>query len=77
MVHEGLRLPFVRQVVKHNGATLTNQYLYNLSGAMITELDGSGNWTRGEIYAGKVYIGAYDNGTTTFALSALMTTIKT
>ncbi len=63
MAVKGLRF------AKYSGSVLTNQYLYNLSGGMIAELDGSANWVRGEIYAGGTYIGTYDNSTTTFGLS--------
>ena len=64
------------RVAKYNGAVLASQYLYNLHGGMIAELDGSGNWVRGEIYAAGTYIGTYDNGTTTFGLGDWLGSIR-
>jgi len=64
------------RVAKYTGATLTSQYVYNLHSGMVSELDGSGNWVRGEIYAGGTYLGTYDNGTTTFGMGDWLGTIR-
>ncbi|MCU1304994.1 MAG: repeat-associated core domain protein [Candidatus Sulfotelmatobacter sp.] len=42
------------------------EYLYDLAGRVVTELSGTGNWNRSEIYAGTRHIGTYGNGTTYF-----------
>jgi len=60
------------RVAKYAGASLSSQYLYNLSSQMITELDGSGNWVRGEIFANSVYLGTYDNASGSPVLSYSM-----
>ena len=64
------------RVAKLNGATLTNQYLYNAGSQIVTELDGSGNWVRGEIYAGGTYLGTYANGVTTFGMGDWLGNIR-
>ena len=64
------------RVAKLNGTTLTNQYLYNAKSQIVTELDGSGNWVRGEIYAGGTYLGTYANGGTTFGMSDWLGNIR-
>ncbi len=64
------------RIAKYSNSTLTNQYIYNLQGAMMTELDGSGNWVRGEIYAGGKYLGTYDSGATTFGMGDWLGTVR-
>jgi RHS repeat-associated protein len=41
-------------------------YLYDLSGHVISEVSASGGWNRGEVYAGGQHVATYDNGTTYF-----------
>jgi RHS repeat-associated protein len=41
-------------------------YLYDLSNHEITEVNSSGGWNRGEVYAGDNHIATYNNGTTYF-----------
>ena len=41
-------------------------YVYDLGGHVISEFSASGNWNRGEVYAGGGHIATYDNGTTYF-----------
>ncbi len=43
------------------------EYLYDLSGHVITALDGSGNWARGEVFAEGKHLATYFAGTTYFA----------
>jgi RHS repeat-associated protein len=64
------------RVAKLNGTTVTYQYLYNAKSQMVTELNGSGNWFRGEIYAGGTYLGTYYNGGTTFGMGDWLGNIR-
>ncbi|WP_190273715.1 RHS repeat-associated core domain-containing protein [Granulicella mallensis] len=59
-----------QRVAKYSGNTLTNVYLYDQAGHVITELDGSFNVIRREVYAGSRHLGTYDqNGNLTYVLS--------
>jgi RHS repeat-associated protein len=64
------------RVARYSGATLTNQYLYNSGGQMVTELDGSGNWVRGEVIVRGTYVATYNNGTTKFAHADWLGTVR-
>jgi RHS repeat-associated protein len=55
-----------RRVAKKNGSTITNEYLFNLGGATVVELNSSGGTVRQEIYAGGQHLGTYAGGTTVF-----------
>ena len=41
-------------------------YVYDLGGHVISEFSASGNWNRGEVYAGGQHVATYDGGTTYF-----------
>lgn len=43
------------------GFTLTNQYLLDLSGNQVTELDGSGNWKHSNVWVGSRLLATYAN----------------
>jgi RHS repeat-associated protein len=45
----------------------TVYYLYDLAGHVITELNSSGGWNRGEVYAGGGHVATYVDGKTYFA----------
>jgi RHS repeat-associated protein len=64
------------RVARYSGASLTNQYLYNLHSQMVTELDGSGNWMRGEVFGRGTYLATYQGGTTTFAHADWLGTVR-
>jgi RHS repeat-associated protein len=53
-----------RRVRKTTGASV--DYLYDISGHQIAEVNSSGSWNRGEVYAGGTHIATYNNGTTYF-----------
>jgi RHS repeat-associated protein len=56
--------------IQKTSAGGTAAYLYDLAGHVITEMNGSGVWTRGEVYAGGKHLATYGNGssgTTYFA----------
>jgi RHS repeat-associated protein len=42
-------------------------YLYDLAGHVITELNSSGGWNRGEVYAGGGHVATYADGKTYFS----------
>lgn len=50
-----------RRVRKATGAS-TFDYLYDQSGHVITEVDGTSTWTRGEVYAGSTHLATYASG---------------
>jgi RHS repeat-associated protein len=50
------------RIQKVNTGGTSASYLHDLSGHVITELDGTGAWTRGEVYAGGRHLGTYANG---------------
>jgi RHS repeat-associated protein len=54
-----------QRVQKSVGAAITD-YVYDLGGHAITEINGSGVWMRGEIYTGGRHIATYANSTTYF-----------
>jgi RHS repeat-associated protein len=54
-----------QRVSKGTGAS-ASEFLYDLNGNLITEVSGSGNWIRGEIYGARKHIGTYRDGTTYF-----------
>jgi RHS repeat-associated protein len=59
-----------QRVAKYSGNTLTNVYLYDQAGHVVTELDGSFNVIRREVYAGSRHLGTYDqSGNLTYVLS--------
>ena len=64
------------RVARYSGTTLTNQYLYNTQGQMVTELDGGGGWQRGEVYVRGMYVATYENGTTTFTHTDWLGTVR-
>jgi RHS repeat-associated protein len=45
---------------------VTTDHLYDLGGHVIAEINSSGAWDRGEVYAGGMHVATYDNGTTYF-----------
>ncbi|HEY2859035.1 MAG TPA: RHS repeat-associated core domain-containing protein, partial [Terracidiphilus sp.] len=47
------------------GYTVTNQYLLNLAGDQLTELDGAGNWMHTNIWSGAHLSATYDTATQT------------
>ena len=47
-------------------ASASVDYLYDISGHQVAEVNSSGGWNRGEIYAGSTHLAAYNNGTTYF-----------
>jgi RHS repeat-associated protein len=49
--------------VRKTVAGATTDYLYDLDGNAITEVNSSGGWTRGEVYAGKRHLLTYSGGT--------------
>jgi hypothetical protein len=49
-----------------NVSTGTTEYLYNLSGQMITSLSYTGSWSTGEVFVGNRHLASYSNGTTYF-----------
>jgi RHS repeat-associated protein len=57
-----------QRVSKSSGAS-TSEFLYDLSGNLITEVSSSGNWIRGEIYSARKHVGTYRDGTTYFIQS--------
>jgi RHS repeat-associated protein len=42
----------------------TSAFLYDLGGHVVTEVNGMGVWTRGEVYAGGKHLATYSSGTT-------------
>ncbi len=50
------------QRARKTTASATVDYLYDLSGHLITEIDSSGAWTRGEVYAGGRHVATYSGG---------------
>jgi RHS repeat-associated protein len=57
-----------KRAAKQSGGVSTYEYLYDLSGNVITELT-PGGWDRGEVFAGGRHIATYTGGTTYFAHS--------
>ena len=57
------------QRVRRTNSGVSVDYLYDLSGHAITELNSTGGWNRGEVYAGGMHIATYQNGTTYFTHS--------
>jgi RHS repeat-associated protein len=57
------------QRIRKVSGTQTVDYLYDLNGHVITELNTFGGWNRTEIYAGGRHLATYNNGTTYFAQS--------
>ena len=57
------------QRVRRTNSGVSVDYLYDLAGHAITELNSSGGWNRGEVYAGGMHIATYQNGTTYFTHS--------
>jgi YD repeat-containing protein len=60
---------FGRRIRKTVGSTSTD-YIYNLSGNAVAEVNGSGTWTRGEVFVGGKHVATYASGvsgTTYFA----------
>jgi len=55
----------------------TVDYLYDLAGHQITELNGTGGWNRGEVYSGGRHVATYNNGTTYFVQSDWQGTERT
>ena len=55
----------LRVAKKVNGA-LTSQYIYDLGSRVVSETNGSGGWTRGEVYAGGRHVATYQGGNTYF-----------
>jgi RHS repeat-associated protein len=59
-----------QRVAKYNAGALTNVYLYDEAGNVITELNGSFAVTRREVYAGGRHLGTYDqNGVLSYSLT--------
>ena len=54
-----------RRVRKTAGISVAD-YLYDLSGHQIAEVNSSGGWIRGEVYAGGAHLATYNNQTTYF-----------
>jgi RHS repeat-associated protein len=52
------------QRVQKTASSVVAQYLLDLSGDTITELNSSGVWTRGEVYAGGRHLATYGGGST-------------
>ena len=50
-----------RRVRKTVGSTSTD-YLYNLAGEAVAEINGSGTWTRGEVFVGGQHLATYAGG---------------
>jgi len=46
---------------------VAREYITEVSGRVLSEVDTSQNLTRGEVYAGGRHVATYANGTTTFA----------
>ncbi len=57
-----------RRVQRTSGAG-TAYYVYDTGGRAITEINSSGVWARGEVYAGGRHLATYMNGTTYFVHS--------
>ena len=57
------------QRVRKTSSGVSVDYLYDLAGHVITELNSSGGWNRGEVYAGGMHIATYQNGATYFTHS--------
>jgi RHS repeat-associated protein len=53
--------------VQKTAAGATVNYLYDLDGHVVTELASTGEWTRGEVYAGSRHLVTYRNGLTYFS----------
>lgn len=51
-----------RRVRKTTGSTSVD-YLYDLAGHVISEMNSSGGWNRGEVYAGGQHLATYSGGT--------------
>jgi RHS repeat-associated protein len=51
-----------QRVQKTSGGAVVAEYLHDLSGNTIVELNSSGVWTRAEIYAGGRYLATYGGG---------------
>jgi RHS repeat-associated protein len=51
-----------QRIQKASAGTLVAQYLHDLAGNTVTELNGSGVWTRSEIYAGGRHLATYGGG---------------
>src|SRR6267154_4538174 len=54
-----------RRIRKTTGST-TVDFLYDIAGHQIAEANSSGNWNRGEVYAGGKHLATYAGGTTYF-----------
>jgi RHS repeat-associated protein len=55
-----------RRIRKSAGGASVD-YLYDTSGHEIAEVNSSGGWNRGEVYAGGTHLATYNNGTTYFS----------
>ncbi len=66
---------FGQRVEKSVGG-VAKYYLYNPAGQAVMVLDQSGNWLRGEIFAGARHIATYVNGTTYFDYSDWLGTLR-
>ncbi len=66
---------FGQRVEKSVGGA-AKYYLYDPAGRAVTVLDQSGNWLRGEIFAGGRHIATYVNGTTYFDYSDWLGTLR-
>ena len=59
-----------QRVAKYVGGSMTNAYLYDNSGHVVTELNGSFAINRREVYAGSRHLGTFDqNGNLTYVLA--------
>jgi len=56
----------LNRMAQKTTAAGTVYYLYDLAGHVITELNSSGGWNRGEVYAGGRHVATYVNSTTYF-----------
>jgi hypothetical protein len=54
------------QRVRKTVSGTTTDYIYDLAGHEITEVNGSGGWNRSEVYAGGHHLATYTNSTTYF-----------
>jgi hypothetical protein len=50
--------------VRKTVAGVTTDYVYNLGGAAVAEVNSSGAWTRGEVFAGGNHLATYAGGAT-------------
>lgn len=64
------------RVSKGTGAS-KSEFLYDLSGNLITEVGSTGDWIRSEIYSARKHVGTYKDGTTYFTQADWLGTERT